>query len=279
MDSILLVSDVHADAAALGEILRLAFSGDFTRRYGPVMTVVSLGDVVGRGMHPAEAMSLFRGLKNLKPVMGDNDEAFIRGGHIKGSSPESEEAHRVYREAGGYERLFGDSTSYYLDRELELYGAHGGPIDPVAVTPAHADEEETLLHSRPFQHISGYGVRYFDADGYHYLPSEAFEAVRPVFGRSGHVIVCGHEHEEAAYRRRLKVEENVLPLMKNRTVRVDGTVLEEKKLRIQDDCEYLVRLGLAGPAGYGLSKSGFGVLSVQDGARTMYLLGFSPKGI
>jgi hypothetical protein len=279
MDSILLVSDVHADAGALGDILRLAFSGDFMRRYGPVMAVVSLGDVVGRGMHPADAVGLFRGLKNLRPVMGDNDEAFIRGRRIKGSSPESEEAHRAYRETGGYERLFGDTTSYYLDRELELYAAHGGPIDPAAITPAHADEEDALLHSRPFQHISGYDVRYFDTDGYHYLPSDAFDAVRPLFGRSGHVIVCGHEHEEAAYRRRLKVEENVLPLLNNRTVRIDGAVLEEKKLRIQDDCEYLVRLGLAGPAGFGLKKCGFGVLSVQDGVRTMCLLGFSVKGI
>jgi hypothetical protein len=164
---------------------------------------------------------------------------------------------------------------YYVDTKEKLYAVHGGPIDPCTITPAGSTGVEAWLYSQPWQRISDVGVRYVDGSGYHYLPADAFDAVRPTFGSPGFAIVCGHEHEEAAYRQKGGTIEDLLNKLEAVQVPMSGREVWEKKLPVEGDASYLIRLGIAGPEGYGEyveDRCYFGVYS----ARVFYLLNFTP---
>ncbi len=56
--------------------------------------------------------------------------------------------------------------------------------------------------------------------------------------------------------------------------------MSEKKLAIEEDANYLVRLGLAGPEGYGgcvADRCYFGLYSKNKEERALYLLSFVPE--
>ncbi len=275
MGSILFFSDIHADVAALDEILRLARGEDFSRRYGPVAKVVNLGDVLERGHSPGEVVDRLEGLAGVESVLGNHDEAFLRRIPVSGSDIESELAHEKYRETGRYERFFRGMGKYYVDTGDKLYAVHGGPIDPCAITPAGAVGVEAWLYTQTWQRITDIGVRYVDGSGYHYLPADAFDAVRPTFGGPGFAIVCGHEHEEAVYMEKGGAVEEVLGGLAGSAFPMAGREVREKKLPIEEDACYLIRLGIAGPEGYGEyveDRCYFGVYS----AGVFYLLSFAP---
>ena len=128
--STLLISDIHADAAALDRILDLAFSESFSGRYGPVEKVLNLGDVMERGHSPKETVDRLRSLKNLESILGNHDEAFLQQKSLSGSDMASISAHEEYRKTGEYESFFKDMGLCYVDREQKLYAVHGGPLDP-----------------------------------------------------------------------------------------------------------------------------------------------------
>lgn len=280
MGSILLISDIHADIGALDEILRLAFGEDLSKRYGPVTKVINLGDVMERGHEPGEVVGRLEELDDVESILGNHDEAFISRTPVSGSDVESGLAHEKYRKTGQYEEFFRGMGKYYVDTKSMLYAAHGGPIDPCAIVPSAPTGIEAWLYTQPWQRISETGERYLDGSGYHYLPQDAFDAVRPTFGSPGFVIVCGHEHSEAAYREKEGVVDDVLPELKETALDIGGRRVSEKKLVIEDDASYLVRLGLAGPEGYGgcvPDRCYFGVYGKSKGERAMYLLNFVPK--
>ncbi len=281
MEAILLFSDVHADMGALDEILRLSQSEGFTARYGRVSRVINLGDVMERGHDPGAVIDRLEGLRNVESILGNHDEAFLRRIPVSGSDKESERAHEAYRQTGQYEKFFRGMGKYYVDTKNKLYAVHGGPIDPCAIPPPAAAGAEAWLYTQPWQRISDIGIRYADGSGYHYLPADAFDAVRPTFGGEGFVIVCGHEHREAAYRRKGGAVEDALPGLEERSFELAGRKIAEKKIALDESSSFLVRLGIAGPGGYGdlgPRRSYFGVLSIEDAARTMYLLNFIPSG-
>ena len=136
-----------------------------------------------------------------------------------------------------------------------------------------------MIASQTWQRISRAGTSYYDLSGYHYMPEEAFAVVGPSM-RPGFAIVCGHEHEEAAYRQRDDTIEDILRQLETSDVKIGGRVVEEKHLSIEDGDSYLIRLGLAGPEGYaglyGFDRCHFGVLS-EDG-RELSLLSFRREG-
>jgi hypothetical protein len=277
MGSILLFSDVHADACALEEILGLAFCGDFSRRYGPLEGAINLGDVMERGYSPARVIRRLMGLEGLESILGNHDEAFLYGIPVSGSDLRSERAHEEYRKTGEHEMFFAGMGKYYVDKEHGLYAVHGGPIDPCVITPSGAHGVEAWLYTQPWQRISA--CRYVDSSGYHYLPEDAFDAVRPTFGGPGFAIVCGHEHYEAAYRQKGGVVEDVLGSLKASSFEMGGRRVNEKALPIDDGASYLVRLGIAGPEGYGSyleDRCYFGVFTTGKG-RVIYLLNFTPE--
>ena len=280
MGSILLISDIHADVGALDEILRLAYSEDFSGRYGLVEKVVNMGDVMERGYAPGEVIDRLERLRDLESILGNHDEAFLARLPVSGSDAASVQAHGEYRETGRYEKFFRGMGKYYVDTKNKLCVAHGGPIDPCAITPPDAMGPDAWLYSQTWQRISDTGTRYLDSSGYHYLPADAFDAVRPTFGSPGFAIVCGHEHAEAAYRDKGGAVEYILRQLKPAVADIAGRRVEEKKLVIDEDANYLVRLGLAGPEGYagpGKERCHFGAYSVQNEERALYLLNFVPQ--
>ena len=281
MGSILLISDLHADMGALDEILRLAFSEDLSGRYGSITKIINLGDVMERGHEPGEVISRLEGMDNVESILGNHDEAFISRTPVSGSDVESMLAHDGYRKTGQYERFFRGMGKYYVDTENMLYAVHGGPVDPCAIVPPASAGIEAWLYTQPWQRISDIDIRYVDGSGYRYLPQDAFDAVRPTFGRPGFVIICGHEHAEAAFREKGDVVDDVLPGLTKTAFEAGGRRVCEKKLVIEDDANYLVRLGLAGPEGYGgcvADRCYFGIYGESKGERAMYLLNFVPKG-
>ena len=313
--STLLISDIHADAGALDQILGLAFSESFSRRYGPVEKVLNLGDVMERGYYPKEAVDRLKSLKNVESILGNHDEAFLRLKSLSGSDMASISAHEQYRKTREYESFFKDMGLHYIDRELKLYAVHGGPLDPGHDKPLDLGHDKPLdlghdkpldlghdkpldlghdrpldlgaiagsipqlddwLFSQTWQRISDLGFRYLDSSGYHYLPEDAFESMNAVFEGTGYVIVCGHEHQEAAYVKKNGRVENVMGRMEKSTIRLGERETEEKKLPMKEDACYLVRIGLAGPEGYsgipGFGNCHFGVISPDP--KTLYLLSF-----
>ncbi len=274
MGSILFFSDIHADIEALGEILRLAGGEDFSGRYGPVARIINLGDLMERGHSPGEVIDRLEGLDNLESILGNHDEAFLGRIPVSGSDIESEMAHEAYRETGRFEKFFRGMGKYYVDTANRLYAVHGGPIDPCAITPRGVAGIEAWLYTQPWQRISELGIRYVDGSGYHYLPADAFDAVRPTFGGPGFAIVCGHEHEEAVYRLKGGAIEELAagPAEK---LAMSGREVRERKLPVEEDACYLIRLGIAGPEGYGEyieDRCHIGVYS----ANAFYMLDFIP---
>jgi hypothetical protein len=271
--AILFFSDIHADIGALNEILRLASGEDFSARYGAVVKIVNLGDVMERGHSPGEVVDRLESLNNVESILGNHDEAFLYRIPVSGSDIDSELAHEEYRGTGRYEKFFRGMGKYYVDSKERLYAVHGGPIDPCVIMPERARDVEAWLYSQPWQRISE--IRYLDGSGYHYLPADAFDAVRPSFGAPGFAIVCGHEHEEAAYCQKGGAIEDVLGKLRTETIPMSGRHVREKKLPIERDACYLIRLGIAGPEGYGEyieDRCYFGVYS----AGVFYLLNFVP---
>jgi len=280
MGSILLISDIHADIGALDEILRLAYSDDFSERYGPVEKLVNLGDVLERGHDPGGVIDRLNQLDNVESILGNHDEAFLDHIQVSGSDVDSELAHEEYRKTGQFESFFRGMGKYYVDTKHRLYAAHGGPIDPCAIMPSDVLGVEAWLYSQPWQRISDIGIRYMDCSGYHYLPRDAFDAVQVTFGGPGFVIVCGHDHQEAAYRQKGDNVDDILADLGQTMLEIGGRRLEEKKLFMDKGANYLVRLGLAGPEGYGRvgkHRCYFGVFREKKEERALYLLNFTPK--
>jgi Calcineurin-like phosphoesterase len=278
MRSVLLFSDIHADIEALNDILRLAHSDSFTERYGPVHLVVNMGDVLERGHSPGETVDRLEGLESLESILGNHDEAFLFRIPVSGSDTASERAHEGFRATGRHEIFFRGMGKYYVDADEKLYVVHGGPIDPCAITPKDVEGLEAWIYSQPWQRISSLKDSYVDGSGYHYLPEEAFDAVKPFFN-TGFAIVCGHEHTEAAYRMKGGTVEDVLESLDEVVLELGGRTVYEKRLPLEEDAGYLIRLGIAGPEGYGgyLEDRCYVGVYTRKGGRALYLLNFAPK--
>jgi hypothetical protein len=280
----LLISDIHADIGALEAILRLSGDGAFTERYGRVERILNLGDVVERGYNPCEVIDRLKGLPDLTSIVGNHDEAFVWSVTVSGSDARSVAAHEMCRRRGGWEDFFRDMPIVYIDRAERLYAAHGGPLDPAGLCAGNSDQT-TWLCSQTWQRISRDGRSYPDTSGYHYTPEQAFEAVRGAMG-TGFAILCGHEHAEAAFAEKdgedghtaVRKVEDILYGLEKDTFTSGGRRVEEKKLTLRDDTNYLVRLGIAGPAGYyeryGWDRCYFGVYYKEAGQRRISMLSF-----
>jgi hypothetical protein len=280
MESTLIFSDVHADIGGLDMILATARSEEFARLYGPVRKIINLGDVLERGFQPAKVIRRLRGLDNLVSVLGNHDEAFLSRQEVSGSDSTSRRAHERFRKTPGYQQFFQGLGTYYVDEDLKLYAAHGGPIDPDKIPAKKKEIDIDMLYSRTWQRISEEDCSYDDFSGYHYMPLDAFNAVKETFDRPGFIIICGHQHEEAAYLQKGSVVEDILKTLEIRSVNINGLIFEEKKLPVKSKTNYLVRVGMAGPEGYrscGFEESSFAVLSRNGRQRFLYLLNDKPE--
>lgn len=276
--SILLISDIHADIQALNEIIAIASSADFFKRYGSLKKIINLGDLLERGFYPREVVERLTELENLVSILGNHEEAFMFQRSISHPEPRSIIAHEEYHAARAYEGFFKGMPKTYVDPALLLYATHGGPIDQFSLITEDTDSEEIWRFSPTWQRISEKGMSYADPNGYRYLPEDAFAEVKDVFKRNGFIIVCGHDHKEIVYRQKDNLVDNVLAGLEAQVIDLNARCVTEKRLDIEEDSNYLIRIGIAGPEGYlsrgWADRSYFGVLEEKAGRRTVYLLSF-----
>lgn len=273
----LFFSDIHADIDALNTILGMAEAKEFTERFGNVGRYVNLGDVMERGYHPKECVERLAQVKCLESVIGNHDEAFLGALEVSGNNAKSDAAHERYRKEGSFQGFFRGMGKYYVDRKAGIYAVHGGPVDPCLITPDDPSPVEAWLYTQTWQRISGTNRPYFDSSGYHYTPAAAFDSLCNTFD-GGFIIVCGHEHAEAAYMQKDGYVRDIYEGLEKRQLSIEGRQVTERVIPVDKNNSYLIRLGIAGPEAYsqyyGWNRCHFGVLWDDGNARTFSMLSF-----
>ncbi|MDE1724417.1 MAG: metallophosphoesterase [Thaumarchaeota archaeon] len=250
----LVFSDIHADLNGLDAIIKTVSSDDFVKKYGSFSRIINLGDLLERGVHPKQVISKLRSLEQnyqLFSVMGNHDEGFLSGKTVSASSIESMDAHKALDENDlSFFKKNSDGTfgnQEFVDTKNGLFCVHGGPLDPKKITPKNADGE-AWLYQRNWQRLTDEGFEFFSYHGYHYKASSAFdEASNHV---KNHIILCGHQHMEAALVHRQGTIHDIYHTLDTKKEKISGHVLESKTIDIEPASDYLIRLGLGGPAGY-----------------------------
>ncbi len=274
----LIFSDIHADIKALDAIIEIINDPKFKKRYGSVNKIMNLGDTTGRGYHPAEVIERLIELgKEISTVsiIGNHDEAFLYDWPVSGDDEDCIRAHEELKSAGSSHRqkacldFLKNLPQYYVDEEERILAVHGGPLDTEKIAPPGLEDYDKWLYQRTWQRISEYDFEYLDDYGYHYLPENAFLHAGEFFD-NGFMIFCGHQHTEAAYRNMgMKTELVSGERMKVREEKLAGHVVRVKELVREQDANYLIRVGIAGPAGYhrryGWNKIHFGLLWWEKG--------------
>lgn len=247
-------SDIHADLGGLEMIINTASSDEFVKKYGSFSRIINLGDLLERGTHPKQVISKLRSFEQNYPifsVMGNHDEGFLSGKKVSASSLESMDAHNRLDETDlaffkkNKDGTFGSQE--FIDTKNGLFCVHGGPLDPKKITPKNADGE-AWLYQRNWQRLTEEGFEFFSYHGYHYKASSAFDEVKRHV--DNHIILCGHQHMEAALVRRQGKIHDIYSKLDTKKEKISGHILERKEIEIEPASDYLIRLGLGGPAGY-----------------------------
>lgn len=250
----LVFSDIHADVNALDMIIDTVSNAEFIKKYGSFSRIINLGDLLERGIYPKEVISKLKSLEKNYPifsVMGNHDEGFLSGKKVSASSFESMDAHeRLSDEDLSFFKRNDDGTfgnQEYVDTKNGLFCVHGGPLDPKKITPKNADSE-AWLYQRNWQRLTDEGFEFFSYHGYHYTASSAFDEVRKHV--KNHIILCGHQHMETVITNQEGKIREIYSKIKPKNEKITGHVLESKEIEIDQTSDYLIRLGLGGPAGY-----------------------------
>jgi len=278
----LVFSDIHADIMALNSIIELATSKDFEKKYGKLTRILNLGDLLERGTRPKQVLQKMAELLQNYPmisVIGNHDEAFLYGREVSGSGPESIFAHRNLTEEvltffqKNYDDTYGNQE--YLDKKASLLLVHGGPLDPKKITPKDAGHE-AWLYQKSWQRLSDEGNEFFSFAGYHYSAPSAFAEAKTKLANP--IILCGHQHTEAALKQNKEGIQEILSKIKLNTEKLSNYMVETKEIQIESGSNYLIRVGLAGPEGYhgvGDAKPHFGI--VQYKPKKIILFGIQKK--
>lgn len=192
----IIFSDVHADADALGLLSAYIRAPAFATRFGPVETLINLGDILHRGNNPEQSLALLKDLGRdfpLVSVLGNHDHAFLNGIPVSGSDEQSSSRHERLRGSPLLE-IFSDMPMEYADKKTLF--VHGGPLDLGSQT----------LRLKCWQRLSHTAGDSFT--GYHYTASMAFETLE---SRGLSYMVCGHQHTHICCRKTASgIREHVL---------------------------------------------------------------------
>jgi predicted phosphodiesterase len=247
----LVFSDIHADIDALESILNIASSSDFVKNYGSFSRIINLGDVLERGIYPKQVLNKLQLLEKNYPihsVIGNHDEAFLHNKLIGASSIESMDAHaKLSNDDISFFKQNKDGTfgkQLFLDEKNKLLCVHGGPLDPKKITPQNANDESWLYH-RSWQRLTPEDFEFFSYSGYHYKASSAFDEAK---NNQSHVILCGHQHEETALVQDGQIRE-IYSSLKVQQEKTPTYRVEKREIEINPSHNYIIRLGLGGPAG------------------------------
>ena len=263
----LVFSDIHADIGALNLILKVVTSNEFKEKYGAFSRILNLGDVLERGTHPKQVLKELKNLQKNYPVisvMGNHDEAFLYGRRVSGSSLESIDVHSSLSETdiGFFQKNKDDSYGQqeFVDQKNGLICVHGGPLDSNKITPPDAGIE-AWLYQKSWQRLSEEDFEFFSYAGFHYKASSAFSEAKTLL--DNFVILCGHQHLEAALKQDKEGIFEILSTTKLQEEKLSTFTIEKKEFEIEDNCNYFIRLGLGGPEGYygiGTSQPHFGII-------------------
>ena len=271
----LIFSDIHADFSALDAILNLTSSTHFIKKYGEFSRIINLGDLLERGTNPKKVLEKMKELSNnysMLSVMGNHDESFLYGKNLEGSSSESMSMHSALEEEDlEFFKKNNDGTcgtQEEIDKNNGLVCVHGGPLDPKKIMPEIPQNE--WLYQKTWQRLSEDG-EFFSRYGYHYTPVSAFSEAQTKTHNP--IILCGHQHMEAALAYNNEGVRDVLSEIKLQTEKLGDYTVESKEISIESDTSYLVRLGLGGPQGhYGTDKPipHFGIFSDDQKRITLF---------
>ena len=179
-------SDVHADAEAIAALALCIRRPSFSELFGPIDTIINLGDILHRGNRPKESIEIINGLAQNYPltsILGNHDHAFINGILVSGSDEES-----VYR----HEQLRGSHLLSIFDQmplewiQGRMLCVHGGPLNLGT----------NILRLKCWQRLSHNAGDSFT--GYHYTAPMAFAELAE---RDLTHMVCGHQHTHICCRK------------------------------------------------------------------------------
>lgn len=263
----LVFSDIHADFSALEQILSVATSEKFEKKYGKFSRIINLGDVLERGTNPKRVLKKLKSLQEDFPmfsVVGNHDEAILYGRKVSGSSLESLDAHQNLNEKNldffkeNQDGTFG--TQDLVDKKNNLLCVHGGPLNSEKIMPKDVGDE-AWLYQKTWQRLSEEEFEFFSYSGYHYQASSAFEEVKK--NLKNFIILCGHQHKEAAIKQQENKIIDIISAQKPELEKFSNFIVEKKEIKIEPDCNYIIRMGLGGPEGYygvGMANPHFAII-------------------
>lgn len=271
----LVFSDIHADMDGLETILKIAFSTEFEEKYGKISRIINLGDLLERGTAPKEVLKKMQDLSQTYPVlsvMGNHDEGVLYKKSLSGSSHASIRAHEMLSEQDleffqqNKDGTFGKQQ--IVDKQNKLLCVHGGPLDPHKIISKGNDP---WLCQKTWQRLSEENNEFYSYYGYHYKASSAFEEGKSIF--DNFIMLCGHQHVEAAIRQTKNEITNVWPL-DSATEKIESFVMQKREFDIDENSNYLFRVGLGGPKGHhtgGFASPHFGL--IQHDPKKVILFG------
>jgi len=269
MGSVLIFSDIHADITALKIIFECAESKEFQDRFGSINKVINLGDVVGRGYSPSDVIEYIKNLDyEVVSIIGNHDEAVLNDRYVSGDDFFAARIHDEFKEKKEHWDYFKDLRDFHIERDKNLVCVHGGPIDPILISPRGLSDYEKWLYQRTWQRLDPLNSYYDPTYGFRYTPEMAFEHSKRILAEEigeeieCFIIFCGHQHREAVYQKREEEITNLLPSVKSKieTLKCSNRVINYSEFVIEKDCSYLVRFGIAGPIGFNFYTAQFGVL-------------------
>lgn len=225
----------------------------FRENFGSIERIINLGDVLGRGNHPKEVIDMLKSISksySLNSVIGNHDEAFLYQRKISIDTEESVKAHSS---------LTVEDLSFFKKNNDGMYGlqeifdeknktifVHGGPLDPKIIYDKNS-QDDLWYYQKSWQRLTFKNSNFFTRAGFHYTSSSAFSHVKQK--TDDFVILCGHQHTEAAVKQDKNGIKEILTGIKRDIVRNGDCVLEKIEIAIKEDTNYLIRVGLGGPQG------------------------------
>ncbi len=221
-------SDVHADSVAIAALAACIKSPLFCETFGPVDSLINLGDLLHRGDRPQETLEKIHTLSReyrLVSVLGNHDHAYLHGLLVSGSDAASTYRHEQLRDSPLLS-IFDNMPMEWVDRGMLF--VHGGPLELGTQT----------LRLKCWQRLSHESGDFFT--GYHYTAEMAFDALEK---RGLTHMCCGHQHENVCCRKTADgiVQQHLeFRSLGNRDVH-EGRGLEVAKVPL--DVPTLLRLG------------------------------------
>ncbi|MGD0534511.1 MAG: metallophosphoesterase [Methanoregula sp.] len=220
-------SDVHADADALGLLAAYIRNPSFQRRFGPIDTLVNLGDLLHRGNYPEATLEIIHDLARefrLVSVIGNHDHAFLNDVPVSGSDEISTIRHEQLRGSPLLD-IFSDMPMEWVDRGMLF--VHGGPLDLGTQT----------LRLKCWQRLSHTAGDSFT--GYHYTAPMAFDALEK---RGLSYMVCGHQHTHICCRKTMEgITEHLIRFVREKDAGFPEGEIEVARIPL--DIPTLFRLG------------------------------------